>query len=127
MSVEPLFLVCITRICKDAGSYSDIINSLWDQVPNTLLNQILAHHSKNCRTIGLNYIKLVPSYLNFYRERICTDCYLWSRKWCSDSVTTVNHKLFVQYSDWKNMKNDFTCEYCGIALIIYEKDSCNCK
>lgn len=122
MFIESLVELCIARLCTDVGSYSDIINSLWGEIPKNLINRILRHHTENCLTIELKYVKLLPSYINVYRKLICTDCYIG----CDDAITVIN-RINIQKRVWKNIANAYTCEYCGTVLTIYMDNSCNCE
>jgi hypothetical protein len=67
MAFKSLVEVCIIRICEDIGSHSGIINSLWNEVPITLLDKIRKHHSNNCIDVEVEYVEIVPAYQNGYR------------------------------------------------------------
>lgn len=125
MGVKSLFKLCAKNVCEHIGSYSDIINSLFGKVPHTVLDKLLKHHIKNCMYIQLEYINIIPASLNYFRERVCTDCYTWTR-W--DSTKITNSTLRMQKSVWERIKrNRFECEYCGESLATYVENSCECK
>lgn len=123
MVIESLFNLCVTKVCENLETYSDILNELSGEVPHTVLDTILGHHIRNCLTVEVEYIELRPDPSFNYFERSCVECYP-RFVWNNHSVVTKT--MYIQKTVWDKIRYDYECEYCYEPFTIYFDESCNC-
>lgn len=114
MSALSLYGICFVKVCEYVSttcSYSDIINNLWGEIPEPVLNDIVKHYITNCLVVDIDYISIVPTYDNCYKERICTECYS-----VINEPSFVNIRINVQKLVWERIKNEYECDQCGGTL-----------
>lgn len=125
INVQTLYKQCVTKVCEYLStnySYNDIINKLYGEIPETVLNDIVRHHINNCIVVEIDYISIIPTYDNCFRERICNDCYS-----VIDVPSFVSIRMNHPKQTWERIKRFYECDQCGESLVTNIENSCECE